>query len=445
MTAFNQGYALVVGVNEYHDQRLNVPTAARDAESLRNTLVDPAQSGYPPGHVELLTGRAATHEEILAALKRLANRAQPDSVVFISFTGHGALGDDNLYYLASSDVRFTGQQQIASKSGVSIVELARALRDIRSRQLLLVVNACFAGNITARAAGDVFAPEAPIGAVLPDSAGNEVLASGEGRAIITASRVDQLSHLIKDEQHSYFGQALVDGLRGGVGNGTTSGVIGLFELYEGVYRQVRGAVQQRLNLPQEPVLTLLQGIGPFAVARYPGAAGGNGQIQQHAANDLPLRLVPQNTITAIGAGATAINAETGSSVSVDNRVDNRLVTFDGATVMGGVSIGKVAQGNIVETNINYGGASASGEAAETINPLKQLPMLKARVAVARNVDEDDRGVVTLKLEQAHNALEKGDAARARQRVEEALTLLRTMNNGYINSIVRKLEALLGAI
>jgi hypothetical protein len=61
--------------------------------------------------------------------------------------------------------------------------------------------------------------------------------------------------------------------------------------------------------------------------------------------------------------------------------------------------------------------------------------------VARNVDEDSRDEAASKLDLAHKALARGDSARAGQRVAEALDLLRPMNNGYINSVVRKLEAL----
>jgi hypothetical protein len=63
------------------------------------------------------------------------------------------------------------------------------------------------------------------------------------------------------------------------------------------------------------------------------------------------------------------------------------------------------------------------------------------VAVARNVDEDERDNAANLLNQAHRALGQGDSGKARQRIADAIAILRAMNNGYITSVVRKLEAL----
>jgi hypothetical protein len=373
-------------------------------------------------------------------LTRLANRCAEDSVALISLTCHGAQGEDGLYTFATSGARFTAESRVERGSGLSIAELARALRDIPARQLLLIVNACFAGHIGKILGDGGIAPEfagLATGEPLTDEAGNQILATGEGRAIITAGRPGQLSYFQREERQSYFGQALVDALRGSA-TSTASGVVGLYELYEELYLQVRDVTRRRLGFAQEPVLTLLQNIGPFPVAASLGA-GGAAEISQRPAADLPVRVVPQNVATASGPGATAINAGAGSTVTVDN---SKLIDFGGATVMGGVSIGDVAGRDIIKVNGPSGAADAGDRPPD---PLRDLPLLRERVAVARNVDEDSRDEAASKLDLAHKSLARGDSTKARQRISEALDLLRPMNNGYINSVVRKLEALQQAI
>jgi len=211
MKHFQQGRALVIGVGSFHDPRWDTATATRDAQGCYAALIDPAGAGYARSEVELLLDAEATRRGVGMALERLADRCTPESVVFISITSHGALGDDNLYYLATSDAQFTEPgDQIRKGSGFSVADLARALRAISSRQVLVVVNACFAGHLGPRLSQGTISADAAV--ALPDEASKEILATGEGRAIISASKPEQRSYYDPDAIHSYFGQALIQAL-----------------------------------------------------------------------------------------------------------------------------------------------------------------------------------------------------------------------------------------
>jgi hypothetical protein len=97
---------------------------------------------------------------------------------------------------------------------------------------------------------------------------------------MTACREDQKSYIGKGD-HTIFTQALVDGLRGrGVGN--RNGYVSAFSLYEHVFETVAETVAgMNKNLAQEPELTVLKGVGPFAVALYRGASAlGDGALDQ---------------------------------------------------------------------------------------------------------------------------------------------------------------------
>lgn len=412
MARFEQGHALVIGVGAYGNTDYDVPTAARDARGLAGVLRDPTAAAYPRGNVELLTDEQATRQGVMSALGHLANRAGPESVVLISFTCHGAPGEDAPYYLATHDARFTADGRIAKDTGLPVAALGLALREIRARRVLLLINACFAGLLGPSFASGGIAAEAPaavFGQLLPDEVGNELVNSGEGRAIIAAGRPDQRSYFLIKEDHSFFGSAVMAALRGGA--------IGLFDLYNAVYRDVSGAAARRLNVLQEPTLTLLQGVGAFPVAA--GSGAGAGAVGQSRAVGV-VREVPP----------VVFNITQKSSV----------IDFGGATIMGDVRTGNVVQGDLTI----YGDRPAPHD-DEPIDPRKRLPILRARVEVARNVDEDARDDAANKLRQAERALGLGDKPKARQRIDEALVILRAMNNSYINSAVRNIEELARAI
>lgn len=439
MAPFTRGRALVIGVGEYGDPRWNVPTATRDAEGVYNTLVDPNLGGYGRGDVALLRNAEANRAGILAALKLLANRCTPESVALICITSHGAPGDDGRYYLATSDARFSenAAPKIVKDTGLDTATLARALRDIPARQLLLIVNACSSGAVLEKIDTATLAPDEPVaGAMLPDAAVDELLKESEGRAILTASRADQLSYFLPEQTYSYFGQALIDGLEGSAAN-AASGYVGLYDLYEGVFRKVHNTVWRRHGIVQEPVLTVVQNVGPFPVASYPRAISGDErQLDNGLPSDIPpARVVERDVITATGTGATAIKAEQGSRVTVDN---SKLIDFGGATVMGGVNIGNVAKGDIININ-SPTGVGSPGDLPP--DPKRDLPILRERVATARNVDEDAREAATDALDLAYTALTRDNKTKARKHVDEALALLRPIDNGYVRSVVRKIEAL----
>lgn len=423
MAGFPQGHALVVGVGEYSDRRWNVPTATRDAADFAAALQDPGSGGYSPANVELLGGAAATREGVLAALGRLANEAVVGEVALVSFTCHGALGTDGLYYLATVDTRFSPERMIVAGTGISSVELARALRELPARRLLLLVNACFAGHVGARLGTGGIDPESaagPFGTMLPNEVGRELVSTGEGRAIITAGKADQLSFLLEHEPHSLFGQALIDAVMGRGVNGA-SGYIGLFELYDAVYRQVTGAAQRKLGVVQEPALTVLQSVGAFPIASYHGATGSEQLLSQRPPDGAAVQVVPPIT------------------VNVTNK--RSVISFDGATIMGDVRTGNVVEGDLTI----YGDGRTSQDDDQAFDPARKLSQLLARVEVARNVDEDARDDAANKLRQAQRALGQGDTAKARLRIDEALFTLRAMNNAYVNSAIKGLEKVLAVL
>ncbi len=278
---FLTAHALLIGTGSYaHAPQLDVPITAADASAVATVLRDPQFCGYPPEQVTLLSGAAASRDGILAALDGLAARAGAGDTVFVFYAGHGEYGDDG-YYLTTHDTRLVGRK-VAVGAGLREAELIAKLRAIKAKRLLLIVNACHAGEISpVLAPGEEPQPPEPVkgltGAPLPPQVAAALLGTGEGRVIISACRENQYS-FIGPGPLTLFTQALVDGLQG-KGVSSNRGYISVFDLYthlyfaldEAVPRKVSAAVRQRYGEQQEPELTILKGVGPFAVALYRGA------------------------------------------------------------------------------------------------------------------------------------------------------------------------------
>lgn len=84
-------WALLIGVNQYEDQRIApLRTAAADARLLQKTLLEGLKVGEE--NIELLTSespRKPTRSNIAVALQKLAQNAKPGDYVYVLYSGHG--------------------------------------------------------------------------------------------------------------------------------------------------------------------------------------------------------------------------------------------------------------------------------------------------------------------------------------------------------------------
>ncbi|NCC34011.1 MAG: caspase family protein [Chloroflexia bacterium] len=378
MMTWNQAHALLVGVGTYADPGLRgVPMTVADVHALAAVLGDPQCGGYAPGQVTHLTDAAASRAGVLAALDALAARVAEGDTVFVFYAGHGDYGDDG-YYLMTHDTRMVGRK-VAVGTGLREAEVIAKLRAMKAKRLLLIVNACHAGELSPVLAAD----DAPLtGTPLPPPVAAALLGTGEGRVIISACREHQYS-FIGPGPLTLFTQALVDGLRG---NGVSSnrGYISVFDLYthlyftleEAVPRTIPAAVRQRYGEQQEPELTILKGVGPFPVALYRGATtlgafDGSGTPPEGTAvravnpaySQAMLRQHQQSIGDQAHVGA-AIAGDVHGNVTVtthDQRGQQGGVSFGSGNQLGNVTIGDVAGGNITKTEMTQGDRITTGD------------------------------------------------------------------------------------
>jgi uncharacterized caspase-like protein len=212
---FSTGHALLIGVGDYqYASGLNVPMTTADAQGVADALRDPQLCGYPDAQVMLLSDAAATREAILGALDQLATSTREGDTVFLFYAGHGMYGADKSYYLTTHDTQLEGvpgSRTVVAGTGVSEQELLTRLKALKASRILLVFNACHSGEISPTLAEE--ADTSMSGANVPDATAAALLATGEGRIIITACRDRQFS-FVGSGPRTIFGQILVDTLRG---------------------------------------------------------------------------------------------------------------------------------------------------------------------------------------------------------------------------------------
>ena len=270
---FQQGHAILIGVGSHqHIPRLDVPISVTDAQSVASILQDPGYCGYPAEQVRVLSHAGASAASILAELKALAERVKPADTVTFFYEGHGDYGTDGNYYLVTHDAQASGDKVVAG-TGLSQGALLEALRRVPAERVLLIFNACHAGELSPSSfgAGEPAIESPAFGAqTLPNTAADALLSTGSGRVILGACREDQRSY-IGSGKLSLFTQALVDALQG-KGILPRGGFINIFDLYTAVYESVKEQALMTLGREQQPELTVLKGVGPFAVSLYRGAS-----------------------------------------------------------------------------------------------------------------------------------------------------------------------------
>lgn len=235
MPAFENAYALIVGIARY--QSINsLPTAVlNDVRSIYAALVDPQVCAYPPGNVTLLTDAAATKAALYDAFARLVANTNENSTVFIYFSGHGAHldgGDGGHEYLLPVDARLATSASLV-QTAISGSEVTAFLNGIPARRVVVIFDCCHAGGI-----GQPKDAQAPVLKGGLSEVYYEQLHKGRGRVILASSRSSELSWILPNHPNSLFTKHLVAGLRGGIMS--DNGFIHIFELFEYLQPRVTG-------------------------------------------------------------------------------------------------------------------------------------------------------------------------------------------------------------
>jgi WD40 repeat protein len=131
-----------VGVDRY-EALPRLQYAVADAKTSAKTLSAALMTtgAYDRSELVPLLEKSATKANVLRALSDLAERSEPEDAVILFFAGHGQRQGDR-FYLMLQDYRDVA----ASSSTISDRELELAFEKIDSGQLMIVIDACHAGQ-----------------------------------------------------------------------------------------------------------------------------------------------------------------------------------------------------------------------------------------------------------------------------------------------------------
>jgi caspase domain-containing protein len=266
--AKRDAYAVIIGIGRYENPKIPaLKYAVADAEAMYAVLTGPA--GFSKDKVMLLTDRTErkpTLRNIKYALGNfLARAAQRDDMVIIYFAGHGApeidqrgVEQDGLAkYLLSSDA----DPDDLFSTALPMDDLQTIFGRIEAERVVVFIDTCFSGA----AGGRTFMSQRTR-AVNVDDLFLDRLTRSKGRAIISASRPNELSIELAELGHGVFTYYLAEGLKG-AGDLNRDGIVTLQELYEYLESEV---VRKARNVGgnQHPVLKgELQGVLPLTKVR----------------------------------------------------------------------------------------------------------------------------------------------------------------------------------
>lgn len=201
-----KAYLVNIGINRYQNSEWNLQYATSDAEKIRLALETriPRMGSYSEVIPVMLTDELATKGNIRSVLALLAgepvpaplrqnipngekiSRATPEDMLVISFSGHGYVDEEGIFYAFTQDTGNGGGRTISKELLTRIVssdELTKWLRPVDAGDMAMIVDAC---HSAATVGADFKA--GPMG-----SRGLGQLAYDKGMRILAASQADDVA------------------------------------------------------------------------------------------------------------------------------------------------------------------------------------------------------------------------------------------------------------
>tara|TARA_R110002072_G_scaffold38314_20_gene111051 strand:- start:26200 stop:27225 length:1026 start_codon:yes stop_codon:yes gene_type:complete len=245
--------ALVIGVADYALIGALPQAVGHDVDDIVNVLCNPAAIGLPPHMVTRLVDAEANADAIRAAFDDFSARLPEDATFLFYFSGHGERtrdGSGEQSWLLPHDV----DPSRLADTALSSTEIRRRLAGIAAERQVLMIDACHAGGIGSAKCTGGYTPKGF------GRSGIDALAQGAGLALLTSSRADEVSIILRGERNSVFTTALLEAL-GGEAHDRGDGVIGVFDVFEYVSSTVP------LRVDQHPIFHASDLDSNFALAR----------------------------------------------------------------------------------------------------------------------------------------------------------------------------------
>lgn len=314
---FEQGYALVIGVNASARASLALPTVEKDVRALEAVLKHPQRCGYAAEHVQVLTGTEATRSNILTGLRwlgdSLATAKTANTTALVYFSGHGHRATDGKAYLLPYDV------EVPLRLGALAAEdFAERIGALQARRLLVILDCCYAGAMGVKDADDVgLRPSA-----VTKADGFAPLDDGAARAVLSSSTGDQRSYIRSDGAMSVFTYHLIEALTGHAENADEATVT-VTRVIDHVSRRVPASVLAQHGAVQEPTFDFKGTSFPIALV-----LGGEG-VAKGATSPDPAQPLAYADLRIDVVSGEAVNLEIAEQVSGTSHAKTEAVIVTG--------------------------------------------------------------------------------------------------------------------
>ncbi|MEN6360037.1 MAG: caspase family protein, partial [Smithella sp.] len=239
-------YALVIGINEYKNPKLQLNYAVADSDLFANTLKHGASPLFEKVTVKKLSSREeTTRENILRELKAMQS-LNPDDLFVFYVASHGTV-DDGEYFLVTSNVGSLSTAKLKTDA-VSQNALKELIANIPATKKLIVIDTCSAGQL-----GDVI-QTAMLTRGMSEATAMKVLSRAVGSTILSASTSVQEA-LEGYKGHGLFTYVLADGLKGKADK-SKSGFIKTTELADYVDNEVPALAEKVFKRAQYPTISI---------------------------------------------------------------------------------------------------------------------------------------------------------------------------------------------
>ncbi|MBI4247339.1 MAG: caspase family protein, partial [Candidatus Rokubacteria bacterium] len=206
-------WAVVIGIDQYRNPSIaSLRYATADAEAVFRLLT--TKGGVKPENARLLLNEQATQRALRQVLGDvLRQKALKDDEVIIYYAGHGTTEPDAGAEggLAKYLVPWDADPESLFSTAIPMEEVDRVFGRLAARKILLIQDTCFSGG----AGGRTFLAKglARRSLTLTDKFLQE-LTQKEGRMILTASDINQVSLEDRALRHGVFTHYLLEGLKG---------------------------------------------------------------------------------------------------------------------------------------------------------------------------------------------------------------------------------------
>ena len=237
----HRSYAIVIGIENYHQKLPKANFAAHDARTMTEYLT--SVLGYPEENVVTLLNENATNVALAKYFERwMPNNIENGGSVFVYYSGHGApnpkTGDAYL-------VPYDGDPSFIDETGYSLKRMYTALGKLPVKEIVVALDSCFSG-----AGGRSVLAEGARPLVMNLQ---QPIASSKNMTILTASSGEQISSTYQDKGHGLFTYFMLKGIKN-EDVVKKDGTLDITALFGYIKPQVSSIARKKYNNEQTPQL-----------------------------------------------------------------------------------------------------------------------------------------------------------------------------------------------